>query len=574
MKKLYNLPFAAIASIVSFAPVTARADVVIGDWEAGSLDGWIEWSGFASFSSSTLGATRGSNSIKVVPNASFSQHLALKLQDEELMDEFVANTQLSIDVSWQTSDWTPAAGTQGAWAVVDNLAVNSPRVSTGSWTELGKPIGDTGNPNFPGGWDPTNFGAFHTRTVTWDYSSLLDGNPDNLEIVFDETTGLPFFVEFILVTAFDSNFNLGGAAYYFDNARLSTIVGSGSWTGATDANWSTAGNWGGDIPSGVDGVASFGAITSGRYNVNVDGARTLGGMVFDSATSYTLSGSAITMQATAGNPTISVSQGSHTIASPLTLNNWLFVTVLGGGALDISGAVNVTPSGRSLQKNGAGLLQLAQISTGTVQINAGQVCISAKGSPNSTSGTTVADALVIADGASLDLTNNSLVINYTDPVGSLIGDTRLNLLSGKLTSSAADATRRLGFGDNAILGRTEFAGQTVDASSVLVKFTFAGDANLDGQVDVADLGALASSWQTSGVWTGGDFDYSGFVDVADLGMLASNWQAGVGSPLGPSLSEALASVGLGGASVPEPAACAMFLGVGTSLGLRRRVIFR
>jgi hypothetical protein len=76
-------------------------------------------------------------------------------------------------------------------------------------------------------------------------------------------------------------------------------------------------------------------------------------------------------------------------------------------------------------------------------------------------------------------------------------------------------------------------------------------------VDVADLGTLASNWQTSAPWTSGDFDYSGSVDVADLGLLASNWQAGVGGPLGPSLQEALASVGLGSIAVPEPGLMAL-----------------
>jgi hypothetical protein len=94
----------------------------------------------------------------------------------------------------------------------------------------------------------------------------------------------------------------------------------------------------------------------------------------------------------------------------------------------------------------------------------------------------------------------------------------------------------------------------------LIKFTYGGDANLDGQVDVTDLGALATSWQTNAPWTGGDFNYDGFVDVSDLGILATDWQLGVGSPLGRgSLEAALANVGLSGVSVPEPTAFAAFL---------------
>jgi hypothetical protein len=115
----------------------------------------------------------------------------------------------------------------------------------------------------------------------------------------------------------------------------------------------------------------------------------------------------------------------------------------------------------------------------------------------------------------------------------------------------------LGYAEAFELGLAEFAGQSIDETSVLVRHTLYGDADLDGDVDVADLGILASNWQTTAVWTGGDFDFSGVVDVADLGMLASNWQAGVGNPLGPSLDEALSALGLPGASVPEPSIFAL-----------------
>jgi hypothetical protein len=128
----------------------------------------------------------------------------------------------------------------------------------------------------------------------------------------------------------------------------------------------------------------------------------------------------------------------------------------------------------------------------------------------------------------------------------------------------------LGYGDNAVLNASTFAGEAVDTSSLLVKFTYAGDTDLDGDVDVADLGNLASSWQTNGVWTRGDFDYNGTVDVNDLGLLATNWQAGVGTPLGPSLTQALESLGL--SSIPEPASPSLLVSglVASSVRKRRR----
>jgi hypothetical protein len=56
-------------------------------------------------------------------------------------------------------------------------------------------------------------------------------------------------------------------------------------------------------------------------------------------------------------------------------------------------------------------------------------------------------------------------------------------------------------------------------------FVLAGDADHDRDVDVNDLGILATNWQQSPrTFSQGDFDYSGTVDVTDLGILASHWQ--------------------------------------------------
>lgn len=90
-----------------------------------------------------------------------------------------------------------------------------------------------------------------------------------------------------------------------------------------------------------------------------------------------------------------------------------------------------------------------------------------------------------------------------------------------------------------------------------------GDANLDGQVDIADLGLLASHWQTAGNWLAGDFDHSGFVDITDLGILATHWQAGATS-----LPDALAQSRLAGAAVPEPQTALLWGAI--AIGLTRR----
>lgn len=90
-----------------------------------------------------------------------------------------------------------------------------------------------------------------------------------------------------------------------------------------------------------------------------------------------------------------------------------------------------------------------------------------------------------------------------------------------LTVGIASADQLFGPGGSGTVG-----GMPLGAGEALVRLTRAGDADLDGRVDVADLGRLASNWlQSPRRFADGDLNYSGAVDVADLGVLASNWQA-------------------------------------------------
>jgi hypothetical protein len=144
----------------------------------------------------------------------------------------------------------------------------------------------------------------------------------------------------------------------------------------------------------------------------------------------------------------------------------------------------------------------------------------------------------------LDLSNNELIIDYTgeSPAAAL----RQLLLSGRnggawnglgLVSSSAAAETGLGYAEATELFSSFPAGlgaQSVDATSIIVRHTLLGDANLDRSVDVADLGILASNWQGSDRTFGqGDFNYDSVVDVADLGLAATNWQKNLPQPSAP-----------------------------------------
>jgi hypothetical protein len=72
---------------------------------------------------------------------------------------------------------------------------------------------------------------------------------------------------------------------------------------------------------------------------------------------------------------------------------------------------------------------------------------------------------------------------------------------------------------------SDLAGNELPSEYATPVFYLAGDADRDRDVDINDLGILASNWQQSPrTFSLGDFDYSGTVDVNDLGILASRWQ--------------------------------------------------
>ena len=172
-------------------------------------------------------------------------------------------------------------------------------------------------------------------------------------------------------------------------------------------------------------------------------------------------------------------------------------------------------------------------------------------------------------GGTLDLASNDLTVAAT-PISTISGYIDGGFNNGNwngagLTSSAAQAASSaahktaLGYATASSLGVTTFDGQPVTGSTVLVKYTYAGDANLDGIVNAQDFDALAAHYGTSSdVWTQGDFNYDGTVNTIDFNVLASNYNLNI-APAAPVL----------GTLVPEPAFCGV-AAVGSLGFLRQR----
>jgi arabinogalactan endo-1,4-beta-galactosidase len=360
----------------------------------------------------------------------------------------------------------------------------------------------------------------------------------------------------------------GGAIALFDDSGGDALpaldefqLPAPTWNVNSSGQWSIAGNWSGGVPGAAGAVARFGSVVTSPAIVTLDSPRTVGAISFLSAHSYAIDGAAaLTLDSTSGPASLTTLAGDHSIAAPILLADDLDVVTAFTSSLTSSGGM--TAIGRKITKLGSGMAQFEAIQAAALDVRFGTVRISPKPLSNDESGASVVETLSIAVGSQLDLTNNSLSIDHGGSPLTLLQDVRAHLASGRISSNEASSAMRLGYAE--------------DLSMVQIKFTFAGDADLDGDVDVADLGRLASGWQTSGVWNVGDFDYSGFIDVADLGMLASNWQAGVSASPTPvagdrgALAEAIASLGLPGATVPEPASALLALGLGMLLSPRSR----
>ena len=106
---------------------------------------------------------------------------------------------------------------------------------------------------------------------------------------------------------------------------------------------------------------------------------------------------------------------------------------------------------------------------------------------------------------SLDLGNNELIAPAT------LSTVRSHLFNGRLSTSIAGGA--IGYLDHG-------------EGTTLVRYTLAGDANLDGKVNALDFDALASNFGGAGsFWTQGDFNYDGAVTSMDFVALAMNFNS-------------------------------------------------
>jgi hypothetical protein len=122
---------------------------------------------------------------------------------------------------------------------------------------------------------------------------------------------------------------------------------------------------------------------------------------------------------------------------------------------------------------------------------------------------------------------------------------------------------------------TSFQTGTVSGSDVLLKYTYYGDANLDGLVDGTDYSRIDNGvlFGLSG-WSNGDFNYDGVINGSDYTLIDNvyNTQGAQFSNelAGPSaIATAQIAGGSGTSAVPEPTTLGLLGIVAVSLLGRR-----
>jgi hypothetical protein len=253
--------------------------------------------------------------------------------------------------------------------------------------------------------------------------------------------------------------------------------------------------------------------------------------------------------------------------------------LLSGGTLT---APNVYVGGSSSGSGGAGVLTVS--SAGQLSVG-GNLTVYNNGRVNINGGSSSVGGLSLSGNGVLNM-NASLAIYFgspgNDPITTIVtylqngysGGTWTGT-SGIISTNAAASTSPLlsvGYAD----GNTD-SGTPATANQLVVKFTLAGDANLDGTVNFNDLDVVGRRLSTSGNdWANGNFNYdpNGAVNFNDLDIIGQNLNKtinGSGESLGGTILPLGQAVGVANTIVtPEPGCLALATIAATSLLARRR----
>ncbi|HEY1922515.1 MAG TPA: endo-1,4-beta-xylanase, partial [Tepidisphaeraceae bacterium] len=336
---------------------------------------------------------------------------------------------------------------------------------------------------------------------------------------------------------------VNGVTYTLDleqgttNYGLMTPITNAIWNGAgTTNNFSTSANWGGTaLPANAPLV--FAGNTRLAPNNDSTSGTEYGGVTFNSGSgAFVVGGNAINLAGDVINNSTNLQTVNIALAMQANTN-----FNAASGDLAVGGNIS---GGFALTKTGSHTLTLSGINTyGTTTVSAGTLVIGAIGALPANSSVAIngtstmqfaantsletLSSLSIAAGATLDITNNHLILSYTgtSPIATIAGYIASGYAGGTWTgpgiiSSSVAANPSYGIGyaagaDGVVAG--------LSSGQIEVAYTLLGDANLDGVVSGVDFTIVTSNLGRSvSGWDQGDFNYDGLVTGEDFTFLAQN----------------------------------------------------
>ncbi len=153
-----------------------------------------------------------------------------------------------------------------------------------------------------------------------------------------------------------------------------------------------------------------------------------------------------------------------------------------------------------------------------------------------------ATSVSISTGGAINVNDGALIVDYTG--GSPMFALKTWLTNGYaggawngasgIHSGTANVTpgTAVGIAEATDIGSpATFAGQNIDNTCVLLRYTLNGDANLDKTVDTVDFSILAANFSASGMrWSKGDFDFNSSVNSVDFNLLVSKFSQSLAAP--------------------------------------------
>ncbi len=292
-----------------------------------------------------------------------------------------------------------------------------------------------------------------------------------------------------------------------------------------------------------------GFLVTGNSSILVD-RQTSGDGVTHTVGSLAFNTGGNTLTVTPGSNVVTTSNGAGLVfAQGVTLNDNGTFNVVNSATAPMTVTLSAPVTGSfGITKTGSGTLLMAGSNTysGPTTIAGGTLLAKAPAHAS-----IIANAIVNSGTLLLDYTGGG-----TDPApavkSALAAAYPSSFASGAIrTTNTVDPTRAIGWSDDT----------TNDI--VTVKYTYAGDASLDGKVDTSDFMTLAQNFgSTNANWQTGDFNYDGVVNALDFNAIATNF--GQSTLPAPELSAPL------GTLVPEPTSLSVLAIAGTLLGARRR----